>query len=41
MDLFKGIGMKDDTILWFIILFVLLFFCGNCKIGGIGDRDCD
>lgn len=23
-------GFKDDTILWFIILFVLLFLCGGC-----------
>ena len=28
---------KDDTILWFIILFVLLFFCGNC--GRMNDYD--
>ena len=27
---------KDDTILWFIILFVLLFVCGNC-----GNNRCD
>ncbi|MBQ7950306.1 MAG: hypothetical protein IJ278_01100 [Clostridia bacterium] len=33
MQLFRGCredGCKDDTILWFIILFVLLFFCGGC-----------
>jgi hypothetical protein len=32
MGLFKG--MRDDTILWFIILFVLLFFCNGDRIGG-------
>jgi len=33
MQLFRGCredGCKDNTILWFIILFVLLFFCGGC-----------
>jgi len=39
MSIFKG--MKDDTILWFIILFVLLFFSGdNGRMGGCRDR-CD
>lgn len=41
MQLFKGLDLKDDTILWFIILFILLFFCGYCgNERGIG-RDCD
>ena len=29
MSLFKG--FDQDTILWFIILFLLLFWCGDCK----------
>lgn len=29
MQFFKC--LKDDTILWFIILFVLLFVCGGCN----------
>ena len=38
MSIFKG--MKDDTILWFIILFVLLFFSGDNRMCGRNDR-CD
>jgi hypothetical protein len=43
MQLFKGLDLlKDDTILWFIILFILLFFCGYCgNEKGIMNRDCD
>ncbi|MDD3766435.1 MAG: hypothetical protein PHF89_04505 [Eubacteriales bacterium] len=43
MSLFRGLGRGscfggDDTILWFIILF-LLIFCNN-NVAGIGDNDC-
>lgn len=26
---FGGNGCNNDTVLWFIILFLLLFWCGN------------
>ncbi|MBP3448392.1 MAG: hypothetical protein J6K51_05175 [Clostridia bacterium] len=43
MQLFRGCkddGCKDDTILWFIILFVLLFFCGGCGTESRNTNNC-
>lgn len=31
---FKNLFGCGDSILWFIILFLLLFFCNSCGCGG-------
>jgi len=34
---FLGGILENDTILWFIILFLLLFWCGRCGEGVFRD----